>query len=352
MVSSDEAGARAGGGKKVSERGATQRPFATLTTIARRPQGAIEQTMAQPREDLAFCGIDGVAPAAILSRFGWIVPEHQLRSGIVAERHHRLRQWPYESASSVRRWAREDRASLRCLADTVVSRSGVPTRLAIKAGELADALKGSNVANLACQGWFTRLRNAFGSHVLRALAALPPETPVWFYTLMSADWRMPITQVQGFSMGDLWEPLRVRLYDFGLREQTGWVIASLHGEHMLGDMVHLHVHAVVVGEKAEAFEHLRGLRKFKAGDGEPVRDPIKRYEPANLPRQVGYLFQPRWTFKTDDDERSLSFGERGSRRRAPELNEALYLLWRARQRLTDVTWMHGIRLSAGFLVPN
>ena len=299
----------------------------------------------------SFCGIDGVPPAADLSQFAWIEPEQQLRSLIVSEVHHGRRQWRYETQSRVLRVAREDRSSLRCYAETSVSRAGHATRMAVRAGELAECLKGPGVANLACPRWFTRLRNAFGSHVLRAIAALPPDTPVWFYTLMPAVWRMPISRLPGFSMSDLWEPLRVRLYEAGLSRKAGWVIASLHGEHRLEDIVHPHLHVVVVGEKAEAFEALRDLPMFKGGDKQPVRAPIARYEPANLPRQVGYLFQSSWTFKTDDDPISDQFGERTTRRRPPELSHAQYLLWRARQRLTDVTCMHGIALRGGFLVP-
>ena len=114
--------------------------------------------------------------------------------------------------------------------------------MAVRAGELAECLKGPGVANLACPRWFTQLRNAFGSHVLQTIAALPPDTPVWFYTLMPAAWRMPISQLPGFRMSDIVEPLRVRLYERGLKLQGGWVIAALHGEHLLGDIVHPHLH--------------------------------------------------------------------------------------------------------------
>ena len=298
-----------------------------------------------------LCGIDGAPPAAYLSDYAWIQPAQQLRSLIVPETYQGHRQWGFEPPSRALRMASRDRSSLRHFAEASISQSGRPTRMAIRAGKLAKALTGRPVANLVCHRWFTPLRNAFGSHVLQAIAARPPDTPVWFYTLMPAAWRMPISQLPGFRMSDIVEPLRVRLYDAGLDRQSGWVIASLHGEHLLGNIVHPHLHVVVVGEKVEAFEALHDLRMFKGGDGQPVRAPIARYEPANLPRQIGYLFQPDWTFKTDDDEASEAFGERTNRRRPPELNHARYLLWRAQQRLTDVTWMHGIRLQDGVLVP-
>ena len=298
-----------------------------------------------------FCGINGAPAAAHLSSYAQIPRDCQLRSQIVSEVHRGRRQWPYESSSSVRRWAAQDRSSLRCYAETLSSPSGRPTRVAIKAGDLAQALKGAGVANLACQGWYTRLRNAVGSHVLWALAELPSDTPIWFYTLMPASWRMPVSQLAGFAMSDIVEPLRVRLYERGLGRQGGWVIASLHGEHLLGDIVHPHLHVIVVGEKAMAFERLCELPMFKGGDDQPVRAPIKRYEAANPPRQVGYLFQHGWTYQTDDDPESDQLGARVGRRRPPELNHAKYLLWRARQRLSDVTWMHGIRLRGGFFVP-
>ena len=152
-------------------------------------------------------------------------------------------------------------------------------------------------------------------------------------------------------MSDIMEPLRVRLYERDLGLLDGWVIASLHGEHLLGDIVHPHIHFVVVGEKATAFEALYGLPMFKGGDDQPVRAPIKRYEAGNPPRQVGYLLQPNWTYQTDDDPESAQLGKRIGRRRPPQLNHAKYLLWCSRQRLSDVIWMHGIRLRGGFLVP-
>ena len=296
----------------------------------------------------AFWGLRE-APAAFRFTPYDRLPSASRLSGLLVPERWRGRHAGWESPDRQRRVFTQDRTSLRLLAASELA-AGRHTS-SRRAMHLHNNLT-RHTENLANVFFDSRVRDCFGSHVLAAVEAVAPGTPVFFYTLMSLAWRTPVGGVDPFTPSDLTEALRQQLYRAGLERLSGWCILSLHGEHRLDGSVDLHVHAVVVGDKALAFEALRDLPQFQGGRGALIEEPIQREEARHPVRQINYLFQHDWSFKTDYDTESETFGERGRRRPPARVAHGRYLIWRARQRFSDLTWMHAIRPRGGRLRPD
>jgi hypothetical protein len=193
------------------------------------------------------------------------------------------------------------------------------------------------------------LRNRFCSHVVEAVQSDNDAPPARFYTLIAPEWLYTTAQLAILDPQALIKKLRALLIRVGLDERDGWCVVVLHGEYNRAKRrFHLHFHALVVGDKIDAFEALRQLPQFKGGKGRPVHRPIVVQEVGNLPRQVCYLLQSFWPGRTGFEEPGVDHG-RGPRRRIPEPAHAAWLLWMARRSLTDIVWLHGISLRDGHL---
>ena len=293
-------------------------------------------------------GLDGAPTAFDLTRYAYLPPELQLQKRLMPEVRRGRRQSGWESPDRKRRVLTADRAALAALAAS--EREAGRPRSARRVQHLYDSL-GRPTPNLANIHFDSRVRNCFASHVLAAVEALAPGTPTACYTLLSTSWIRPLPAIDGSEEPTLFGTLRAQLYRAGLGDLSGWCIVGLHGEHQLDGAVHRHPHALVVGEKAQAFEALRDLPEFKGGRGAPIEEPVQRDELRHPVRQIPYLLQHDWSFKTDNDPCSRTFGSRTSRRLPDQLAHGRYLVWRASRRFSDLVWMHGVRLRDGFLQP-
>lgn len=301
------------------------------------------------RPEFFFWGINGAAPAIDLSRYAPLPRDRRLSSILTPETFKGHRQWGFESEYAVRRSVTCDRACLGALRDSK-ERSGRSRREAAEASALLHGLS-RPVANLASAHFGRRYRDCLGSHIVAALAAEQSTTPIRFYTILLSEHLLLTRELHRFHPANLLMPFRAQLYRNGISKLGGWAIFVLHGEHQPGGCLDPHVHVLAVGEKAQAIERLRHLDQYIGGAEARVQVPIAGYPATNVPRQVSYLLQQNWPLKQETSVLSERYGERGRRRNPPRLDHARYLLWRAGQRGSDLTWMHGIRLQDGFLKP-
>lgn len=225
---------------------------------------SVRKPQADHRLGQVFWGIDGAPAAFDLTRFAYLPPELQLQERLLPEVWRSRRQAGWESSARKRRVFSADRAALAALA--ISEREAGRFRAARRVQHLHDTL-GRATANLANIHFDSRVRNCFGSHVLAAVEALAPGTPTACYTLLSTTWIRPLPAIDGSKEPAPFGTLRAQLYRAGLSDLSGWCIVGAHGEHQLDGTVHRHPHALVVGEKAQAFEALRDFPEFKGGRG-------------------------------------------------------------------------------------
>lgn len=201
---------------------------------------------------------------------------------------------------------------------------------------------------------FTRVfRNRFISHVMAAVAAEAGQATVKLYTIWAEGWRRSPEQLRAFDVTQLREALRAHLIRAGLAELSGWFILVVHGEYMTaGGYFQIHFHAVVVGDKCQAFEALRAIPAFEGGRQAAIYRPVVAQDVVNPARQLSYVFQPFWPRKQLGEAPGVDKPySRGPRLRIPEPAHARYLLWLSRQNFADLVWMHGIAVRNGRLEP-
>lgn len=190
---------------------------------------------------------------------------------------------------------------------------------------------------------FTRhYRRRFCGSVLALLDEVPPGL-TRLYTIVLPTWRWRGDQLATVAPKKLLAQFRTQLNRAGLADFAGWLIASVHGEYDPStDTFQLHLHVVVMGDKAKAVERLRDLALYKPQPEGPVRRPILRRRLKNPPWQVSYyLAQGFWPAKW----------RRGrKRRRIPEPRHAEMLMWLDRQKFSDLVWLHDCTLKNGRLV--
>lgn len=289
-----------------------------------------------------FWGIDNAPPAFDFSAYAPVAREHQLRTRLVPEVWRGHQQWGWASEARNARTVTQDRRCLRAVADA--SDGAVSVGEAEAARHLLDRLK-PGTPNLAGPHFDSRVGNCLGSHTLAAVEALSPKTPIFHYTVLSDRWRMPLSLLPQFDPSQVFNALRSHLYRTGLHRLSGWGILSLHGEHQPDGTIDPHIHALTVGDKHQAFDDLREHSMFEGGEGKLIKTPVLGRPLANPPRQISYLIQHAWSYKAWS-------GGRGGRRSPPALAHGRYLVWRAHQRVSDLVWMHGVRLREGHLRPD
>lgn len=225
------------------------------------------------------------------------------------------------------------------------------------AEELARQLRGAqsaeNFESLASPLFSRELRRRLISEMLRIVKKCDP-SKVALYTIMTTAWAVSGTDLFKGSVQSVFGRIRAQLVrKGGLNGLDGWAILFVDVEYdIMEDRYMVHIHAIVVGDKIEAFEKLRGLRMFRGGRAMDVYRPIVRDSLTDPARQLSYLFKRIWHARRYFiDNRTGELVRSNKRERLPEPRHCEMLLFRAGLRLSDVAWFHNIEIADGRLRP-
>jgi hypothetical protein len=172
---------------------------------------------------------------------------------------------------------------------------------------------------------------------------------IHLYTLIPRGWSYPGRILSRVDPKSLLARLRGQLTRAGLSRHGGWMTAYIHGEYDgVADLFRLHAHVLAVGGKEHAIEALRKLQRFQ--QSAELARPIQETPLRDRIRQITYfLAQAYWPEKD-----SIADQGRVSVRGHPRIKGdrlAEFLMFIARQSFEDLTWLHGVQLRGGLLVP-
>lgn len=173
------------------------------------------------------------------------------------------------------------------------------------------------------------------------------------YTLVSAKWLLPASELAKLRPRKILEAVRSNLIKFGeIDKLSGWAICFVHNEYdPATDSYQPHIHAIVVGPKRHAFNKLRELEMFQGGKGKQVYRPIKAQGLKCLPRQVSYLFKGYWPARaTAYLIKSSGKIPKRTGDRIPESRHAEAITFLHAQRFADLIWMHNVKIAGGEIV--
>ena len=263
---------------------------------------------------------------------------------------------PFESRKKARD---EDRARIKSLTAWLNLTRRVMQRRGSTAFRPADARAlrtklnrqlslGPAPKTLASLTFMRRFRRGFCGVVLRELAAVPEEQ-IRLYTIVPPSWTFPADQLAAIDPKALLDRFRAQLNRAGLARLSGWLIGFVHGDYdKTDDTFHVHLHALVVGDKAQAIEALRRLPTYRPTAS--VYHPIRQSKLKNPARQVSYhIAQGSWPSKPTLTIRGQTVRKR-QRGRIDEPRHAEYLMWLDRQDFTDLVWLHNCQIRKGRLI--
>jgi diadenosine tetraphosphate (Ap4A) HIT family hydrolase len=166
------------------------------------------------------------------------------------------------------------------------------------------------------------------------------------FDLLKPSWIMTFRQLRRQNAKQLMEQFRADLLRAArqldrpkTRDNSGFVIACLHGEHLAQEdgteHFHPHIHLIASGDWIEVVDALRQQRGYASG--EQVSAPLLAHRNvSNLPHALTYLCKAYWPAHwegtlLESDKASRSRGHR----RVPEPLHSKLLLWLDRQPIND-----------------
>ena len=171
-------------------------------------------------------------------------------------------------------------------------------------------------------------------------------------TIMPANWCFTPSQLHDLDPKQLAQSLYMMIYRYAGDKAKGFLLAGLHGEYdKTRSVIWLHVHLWLGGEMVQVLDNLRQSKKLQGPtvivDGKRKKRRairISRKKLVNRPSPYTYILQSFWPSRMYFDARSAE-PKRGPRSRIEEPAHTDVLLWLDRWKLSDISFMMGLKAT-------